>query len=153
MNYPQFSSDLYRLYQSEVYGAATFAAAAKYCRNPEKKAKLMKLMLLEEQTKVRVLKYVERHNLHVRYPHGWALRGKIEGLGMNLAPWSFSMKQILKATTFYYEIFTRLYENADVEDREFFAYVMQHEEALKNFAQRELDGTGNSLQATELLLS
>lgn len=153
MSYPQYHEDMYRLYQSEVYGAATFAAAARFSRDADKKAKWTQLMLLEEQTKLRVLKFMADKGLSVRHPYGWALRGKLEGLAMSLAPWRWVMEQLLKATADYYRIFTRMREHAAPEDQAFFDYIVRHEEAIQAFARSELAGAGDSLAATRALLS
>lgn len=72
MKYPQYKTDLQRIHESEVYGRAVFATAARLTRNAGRKAKWLKLHTLEEETLARYL------GLHGQ---DWPDRGRTEGLG------------------------------------------------------------------------
>ena len=50
MNYAEYQQDLQRIHESEVYGQAVFATAARLTRNTERKAKWRMLKALEDGT-------------------------------------------------------------------------------------------------------
>lgn len=77
MNYPQYKTDLQRIHESEVYGRAVFATAARLTRNARRKAKWLKLHALEEETLARYLAYMARTGQTVVEPKAWELRGYV----------------------------------------------------------------------------
>lgn len=152
MNYPEYRKDLQHIHESEIYGRAVFATAARLTRNPERKAKWLKLHALEEETLARYLAYMTRTGQTVVEPKVWELKGYAEGLALGLMPWWLAMRMIRDATKPFQERFLRLKQHSDEAEREFFGYVYAHEKALEAFAVKELAGEPDSLKAVESLL-
>jgi hypothetical protein len=152
MTYPQYKKDLQRIHESEVYGAAVFDTAARLCRNPERKQKLLAIKALEEQTLQRYLDYMKSTGKKIKHPKGWALKGRAEGAALALMPWWLAMKLVEEATGPFQEKFLRLKEHASEADREFFAYVYAHEKAIESFARKERAKEQHSLKAVHSLL-
>lgn len=152
MKYPQYKADLQRVHESEVYGRAVFATAARLARDPQRKAKWLTLHALEEETLARYLAYMARTGQPVVEPKLWELRGYAEGAALGLMPWRLAMRMVRDATGPFQEKFLRLKQNCDEAEREFFGYVYAHEKALEAFAVKELANEPDSLKAVESLL-
>lgn len=153
MNYAEYKTDLQHIHESEVYGRAVFATAARLTRNPGHKAKWLKLHALEEETLARYLAYMARTGQTVVEPKVWELKGYAEGLALGLMPWWLAMRMIRDATKPFQERFLRLKQNSDEAERDFFAFVYAHEKALEAFAVKELANEPDSLKAVESLLA
>jgi hypothetical protein len=153
MKYAQYQQDLQHIHESEVYGRAVFATAARLTRNPERKAKWLTLHALEEETLARYLAYMARTGQTVVEPKLWELKGYAEGVALGLMPWWLAMRLVRDATGPFQEKFLRLKQNSDEAERDFFAYVYAHEKALEAFAVKELAKEPDSLKAVESLLS
>lgn len=152
MTYPQYKEDLQRIHESEVYGKAVFATAARLTRNAERKAKWLKLQALEEETLARYLAYMTRTGQTVVEPKGWELKGYAEGMALGLMPWKLAMRLLRDGTQPFQEKFLRLKQNSGDAEREFFSYVYAHEKALEAFAVKELANEQDSLKAVDSLL-
>lgn len=153
MTYPQYKEDLQRIHESEVYGRAIFATAARLTRNPEHKAKWLKLKALEDETLARYLAYMVRTGQAVVEPKGWELKGYAEGMALGLMPWKLAMRLVRDATGPFQEKFLRLKQNSGDAEQDFFDYVYAHEKALEAFAVKELANEPGSLKAVESLLA
>lgn len=153
MNYAEYKSDLQRIHESEVYGRAVFETAARVTRNPAQREKWLRLKALEEQTLARYLDYMKRTNQKVVEPKVWLMKGHVEGAALGAMPWRLAMKLVRDATGPFQEKFLRLRDHANESEREFFAYVYDHEKALESFARKELAGEPASLAAVEGLLA
>ena len=153
MNYAQYKTDLQHIHESEIYGRAVFATAARLTLNAERKAKWLKLHALEEETLARYLAHMNDSGQTVVEPKGWALKGYAEGLALGLMPWRLAMRLVRDGTKPFQEKFLRLKQNSDEAEREFFSYVYAHEKALEAFAVKELANEQDSLKAVESLLA
>jgi hypothetical protein len=153
MKYPEYKTDLQHIHESEVYGRAVFATAARLTRNAQRKAKWLKLHALEEETLARYLAYMARTGQPVVEPKVWELKGYAEGVALGLMPWRLAMRLVRDATGPFQEKFLRLKQHSDDSEREFFAYVYAHEKALEAFAVKELAREPDSLKAIESLLA
>lgn len=152
MTYPEYRDDLQRIHESEVYGAAVFATAARLTRDPERRTKWLTLQALEDQTLSHYLAFMERTRQPVVEPRGWAWKGRAEGAALALMPWRLAMKLLADATVPFQEKFLRLKEHAEGPEREFFSYVYAHEKAIEAFARKELANDPESLEAANGLL-
>lgn len=153
MKYPEYKTDLQHIHESEVYGRAVFATAARLTRNAQRKAKWLKLHALEEETLARYLAYMARTGQPVVEPKVWELKGYAEGVALGLMPWRLAMRLVRDATGPFQEKFLRLKQHSDDSERKFFAYVYAHEKALEAFAVKELAREPDSLKAIESLLA
>jgi hypothetical protein len=152
MTYPEYRADLQNIHESEVYGAAVFATAARLTRSPERKKKWLTLKALEEKTLSHYLAYMEGTHQPLIEPRGWALKGHAEGAALAFMPWRLAMKLVGDATVPFQEKFLRLKQHAEGPEQEFFAYVYAHEKAIEAFAHKELANDPGSLKAVEDLL-
>ncbi len=153
MSYPQYQADLQHIHESEVYGAAVFATAARLTRDPVRKQKWLVLKALEDKTLARYLDYMAATNQTVTEPRGWALKGRVEGAALAAMPWRLAMKLVANATLSFQEKFLRLKQHASEAELDFFSYVYAHEKALEAFAHKELAKDADSLKAVESLLA
>lgn len=153
MNYPEYERDLQRIHESEVYGRAVFATAARVTLDRQRKKKWRVLESLEEQTLARYLAYMQDSGQSVTEPRGWSLKGRVQGAVLGLLPWRVAMKLLADGTAPFQERFLRLRNHATDElDRRFFAYVYAHEKAIESFAHKERASDPGSLKAVEGLL-
>ncbi len=153
MNYPQFKKDLQCIHESEVYGAAVFATAARFTVNANRKRKWLALEALEKQTLARYLDYMAATHQPVVEPAGWQLKGRVEGAVLGALPWRIAMTLLKKGTEPFQEKFLRLKAHSEGIHHDFFAYVYAHEKAIEAFAQRELSRERESLKAVTKLLA
>lgn len=153
MTYPGYQADLQRIHESEVYGRAVFATAARLTRNSTRKQKWQALQALEEQTLKRYLDYMEATHQQVVEPKGWASKGHVEGAALGLMPWRLAMKLVGDATVPFQETFLRLKAHAAGPALAFFTYVHAHEKAIEAFARKELANDAGSLTEVESLLA
>lgn len=147
------TDDLKKLYRGEVYGAATFAAAVRYTRGKSRRAKWMALMIMEEQTRLRTLRMMIDKGLAIPRTYASSLRGELEGLVIALLPWRFVMRQFLRISSQYHPLYQRLHDGASPADRSFFAYVLRHEAAFREFAARELRGRTDSIEVIDAVVA
>ncbi|HAY09105.1 MAG TPA: hypothetical protein DCY18_04070 [Thauera sp.] len=153
MSYPEYQADLQHIHESEVYGRAAFATAARVTRDPARKRKWLALEALEAQTLRRYLDYMESTHQQVIEPRGWATKGHVEGAVLGLMPWRVAMKLVADATVPFQKKFLRLKTHAEGSELAFFAYVYAHEKAIEAFARKELARDAESLHAVESLLA
>lgn len=152
MKLKKASKDLKITLTSEVYGEASFRSAF-YISSGVKKLKAKALWQLEIQTKARVMDYFERHNLAKPNFFWPSLKGTVLGLTFPLLPWKIVLKIILKETEGYLQVFQHLAQQASTEEQDFFNYLVDHEVAIRRFAELELDNQpGAALNAITCLL-
>ncbi len=151
--YLKQSKDLTITLESEAYGEASFRSAY-YVSTGAKKRKAEALWQLEIQTKDRVLEYFERNQIPIPGLRIPAIKGCILGLIFPIFPWRLVMKIILKETEMFLEIFRHLEAQASEQDKPFFTYLVDHEVAIRRFAELELDNNPDeALQAITCLLT
>lgn len=153
MDYPEHEADLQRIHESEVYGVALFATAARVTRNAERKQKWLALKALEEATLQRYLTHMRDTGQPIRQPRGWALKGRLEGAALGAMPWQLAMKLLGDGTADFQEKFLRLKQHAPDAHRPFFDYVYAHEKAIEAFAHKERAKDPESMKAVNALLA
>ena len=149
MEYPEFESDLYKVYESEVMGEALFGVAATLTLKKSRKQKWITLAKLESQTKNR---YLEHVGTKERYPFGFKIVGCLFGVLFAILPWKLSVKLLGDGTQPFLEVFSRLLEHSSDAEAVFYKYLVAHEEAIAEFAELELQGNTNSLKSVDKLL-
>ena len=111
------------------------------------------LWQLEAQTKSRILEYFEINSIEIPKLRWLQIKGSLLGVLCTIAPWDIVLKEILKETEYYLEVFRRLSEQATEQDKELFKYIVAHEVAIGQFAEIELVNSGNnSLERIKALL-
>ena len=147
------TEDLAIALESEVLGEAFFRSAycAAFFSNRGEKAKI--LWQLEAQTKSRIIEYFEINSIEIPKLRWLQIKGSLLGVLCPIAPWNIVLKEILKETEYYLEVFRRLSEQATEQDKELFKYIVAHEVAIGQFAEIELVNSGdNSLDRIKALL-
>lgn len=137
MTEPKPSKDLLTALESEVYGEASFRSAYYVCFGA-KKRKAEALWKLETQTRERIMAYYEENNLATPKLRLALIKGSIIGLIFPLFPWKLIQHIILKETEHYLTVFRRLESQADDNDKPLFRYLVDHEIAIRRFAEMEL---------------
>ena len=149
----ELTKDLAIALKSEVLGEAFFRSAyyAAFLANHRNNAKV--LWQLETQTKKRILEYFALNKIEIPKLRCTAAKGSILGVLYSIVPRHAVLKEILKETEYYLEVFRRLEEQAVKKDRELFEYIVVHEVAIAQFAQMELaNKSDNSLEPIKALL-
>jgi hypothetical protein len=129
-----------KAYQGEVSGEVLFGRLAEHVDEPDHRRKLGVLRLLEARTRDALVPAMERHGL----PTG--ADPDVERDAATLAeasaslPWSVLMEAFEPITTQFIALYTRIGELAPAEDRPVADLLVAHEEALREFARRELSG-------------
>ena len=154
MSYPEYQNDLNQIYESEIMGEILFAMAARLTWSAQRRRKWLQLRDLETRTKERLLDFLLQQQQQVSLSGSVKVRGYCYGLLLGLLPWLKSMRLLEHATVPFLKIYKRLEVHADEQSREFFSYVVAHEEAIAAFARLERAGRPeHSTQAVaELLL-
>ena len=147
------TEDLVIALESEVLGEAFFRSAyySAFFLNRRNKAKV--LWQLEAQTKKRILEYFKANDIEIPQLMPAAVKGSILGIFYPVFPWHIVLKEILKETKYYLEVFHRLEGQTAEKDKELFKYIVAHEVAIRRFAEIELVNSDNtSLKPIKALL-
>ena len=111
-------------------------------------------MAARGSNKKRILEYYEVNRIEIPKLRWATIKGSILGIFYSVAPWHFVMKEMVKETKYYLEVFRRLEVQAAEKDQELFNYIVAHEVAIKRFTEIELvNSANNSLEPIEALLS
>jgi hypothetical protein len=140
LNYPEYQSDLNQILESEMMGEILFNMAARLTWSSQRRRKWLLLRDLETQTKNRLFEFLHQQQQRASLSRPVKIKGYYCGLLLGLLPWPKSMKLLEHGTIPFLKVYKRLEENADEPSREFFSYVVAHEEAIAEFARLERSG-------------
>src|SRR5579863_544224 len=134
---------LVKAYQGEVSGETLFGRLAQHSAEPEHRRKLDVLRELEARTRRAMVPAMERHALPIEPDP--AVEGDAVALadGAATLAWSDLLGAFEPITTQFLAMYRRIGELAPPEDREMAGLLVDHEEALREFARRELSGRGD----------
>ena len=150
----KFTEDLAIALKSEVLGEAFFRSAyyAAFFSNRRNSAKV--LWQLETQTKTRILEYFTVNQIEIPKFRWTAAKGLILGIFYSFVPSHIVLREMLKETEYYLNVFRRLEKQATKKDKQLFTYIVAHEVAIARFAKIEITNSDrNSLEAIEALLN
>jgi hypothetical protein len=141
----------FKAYQGEVSGETLFGRVAALCDDPDHRRKMEVLRLLEARTKEACAPAMIRNGLSTD-PDPQTVRDA-EALGQAVAtvPWTDFLGAFESITTQFLALYRRIGEvaAADLAESEL---LVAHEEALREFARREIAGrTDDSLALIEAL--
>jgi pimeloyl-ACP methyl ester carboxylesterase len=125
-----YQRDLDTVAQSEVFGEATFAAAARWTRRPDRRRVWEVLRALEAQTKSRLDAYLSDHGVSADPGHMTRARGMLAGVVLALLPWRVAMWLLERATPPTLAAFERLAAHAPSDTSPFFEYLVAREQAI-----------------------
>ncbi len=147
--------DLIIALKSEVLGEAFFRSTYYSTYIFDRKNKARVLWQLEAQTKKRIIEYFKINSIEIPNLRWVAVKGSILGILCLIVPRYIILQEILKETEYYLTVFRRLERENNVEDKELFQYIVDHEIAIKQFAKMELKNRDrtNSLELIEALLN
>ncbi len=153
MSYAGYQNDINRILASEIMGEILFAMAARFTWSSQRRRKWLLLKDLETQTKERLITFLRQQQQQANLSKPVKVRGYCYGILLALLPWGKSMQLLERATVPFLRVYKRLEENADEHSREFFSYVVAHEEAIAEFARLERAGnTEHSIRTVTDLL-
>lgn len=145
--------DLNTILTSEILGEHLFNTAARLTTDVTKRKKWQILAALETQTRHYFIDYLRQSQQYAKADSTAKLQASISGATLAMLPWKTAMQLLDDGTKKYLKAFKRLQQHSNPEDLAFFSYVVEHELAIKRFAQLEKQGnTAQSLQAVEALL-
>lgn len=153
INYPKFQHDLNIALESEILGELIFLNAAQHARSIEQQQKGKTLAQLETQTLQRLGDFLVQQGHTASIRPQIKLQAKASGIAMAKLPWKVAMYLLKQATKPFMKIFERMSQHADATTQEFLRYLLVYDQALAEFAIKELKGNStNSLVSVEKLL-
>ena len=149
----EYATYLEERYQGEVYGEALFATMASACSHPERARKLRLLEQLERETKDFLLPLVKAVGYSGEESEDRIADGNELGAQLAKAPW----RDLLQGFQTELKRFVREFEHAETlappEKRNLLRRITDHERALLEFSNREINGDEiGSLEAVISLL-
>lgn len=129
-----------KAYQGEVSGEVLFGRLAENSGDPEHRRKLDVLRELEARTRHALVPAMQRHGLPIEPDPAVERDATALADGVATLPWSDLLSAFEPITTQFLAMYRRIGELAPPEDREVAGLLVDHEEALCEFARRELSG-------------
>ena len=129
-------------YQGEVLGEAFFALLAERERDAEPAAKWRLLERLERHVKGRLRVELTRRDIDATEDRARVDQGRAGAAVLGALPWQERMTAFRDALRGFVADFEASAEAAPVDLKEIAGFVLQHEQALLSFAERELAGEG-----------
>ena len=127
------------MYQGEVLGEAVFARFLALEKDPERRYKWGTLMQLETETKARLRPFLTRLGIPIEEADV-AARVEEFSKDYNSKSWAEQMQTIAEVTSYYLERFREIEAAAPPTEREVAHSMIVHEQALHDFAKKELAG-------------
>jgi hypothetical protein len=131
-----------RAYQGEVSGERLFGRLAERVEEPDHRHKLDVLRLLEARTRAALVPAMEHQGLPTDPDPQVEHHAETLADGAASLPWSDLLAAFEPITTQFIGLYERIGELARDEDQAVAALLVAHEEALREFARRELAGRG-----------
>lgn len=131
---------LVKAYQGEVSGEALFGRLKERVEDPDRRRKLEVLRLLEARTRSALMPAMERNDLPTEPDPDVVRDAETLGDAAASLPWSDLMAAFDPITTQFIGLYERIGELAPEQDRWASRLLVAHEEALREFGRRELDG-------------
>ncbi|MEE9279881.1 MAG: cytochrome P450 [Myxococcota bacterium] len=129
-------------YQGEVLGEAFFALLAEREREAEPAAKWRLLERLERHVKGRLRAELERRGIDASEDRARVDEGRAGAAALGALPWQERLGAFRNAVCGFVAGFETAAQTAPAELKEIAGFVLQHEQALLSFAERELGGEG-----------
>jgi cytochrome P450 len=129
-------------YQGEVLGEAFFALLAEREREAEPAAKWRLLERLERHVKGRLRVELEQRAIDATEDRAKVAEARAGAAALGTLPWRQRMAAFETAVGGFVASFETAAEAAPADLKEVASFVLQHEQALLSFAERELRGEG-----------
>lgn len=154
MDKRQPTADLLAALKCEVLGEASLRTAYYLTLDRRRRKKVDVMRKLETQTRYRIIEYFDAKGIRVPKLYGTVIKGTLLGMLFPLARWQQILANTLAETEHYLELFYRLEQQAEAQDKALFTYIVAHEQAIQRFAELETEHPGNlaSLAPMEALL-
>jgi hypothetical protein len=131
-----------KAYQGEVSGEVLFGRLAERSDDPGRRDKLDVLQRLESRTRHALVSAMEHNGLGTDPDPDVVRDAEALADAVATSPWSDLMGAFEPITTQFIALYQRIGELAGEEDRTVAELLVAHEEALREFARRELSGRG-----------
>jgi hypothetical protein len=144
---------LQQAHRIEVNGEASYAAAARWTRSPDRRAKWQALADLETRMKRRIAVEIEALGgvATERALETWG--GRVVGAVIAALPWRVMLRGLRLVTRHTTRFWQRLEGEHPDGNRRLLADLTAHERAQVEFAERELSGEGgHSLESVFAML-
>lgn len=152
MDYARQQQDLNTALESEILGELLFQTAANFSLSSSKRHKWQLLAQLETQTLERLQQFLATSLQQAEVRHHVKLQARISGVILAQLPWKLSMYLLKRGTLPFIIAFERLNQHAQADSKVFLQYLLAHEQAIAEFAKREIQGEENSLAPVLSLL-
>jgi hypothetical protein len=129
-----------KAYQGEVSGETLFGRLAERVDEPDHRRKLDVLRLLEARTRSALVPAMEHIGLSIDPDPDVERDAETLADAAASLPWSDLLAAFEPITTQFIELYKRIGELARDEDQAVAGLLVAHEEALREFARRELSG-------------
>lgn len=134
-----YREEIQAAYLGEIIGAAAFGAIAENPRlSPEQREVMQKLARLEILTRACLGPVMRRHNIAVENVE--AIEAGTRAAASQADDWSAVLQSVQTDTLPYIARFEALLEAAEPEDAAALRLLLEHEQALQQFAVLELAG-------------
>ncbi|WP_131815812.1 hypothetical protein [Mycobacteroides franklinii] len=145
---------LAKLVESEELGESFALTAASHAREERQASAWASIHALEAQTNEETRKFLQHSGIEVNSSNRVAAKvGRIAAPPSVYWPWNVQLRSLRLATRRYLPVFQRLSEDfRGTPYQDFFEYVVDHEVAIIQFIERELDGKPSPLDAIARLL-
>ena len=147
MTYSLHQRDLDKALESEVLGELLFQTAAAHANQPEQQEKWLLLARLETQTLHKLQDFLQQNGWQASVSAMTRLGARASGVALGRMPWGLAMRLLRQGTGPFMRTFERMHAHADVQTRGFLAYLLAHEQALAEFARREIEEAGRDALA------
>jgi hypothetical protein len=142
---------LLKAYRGEVTGEILFGTVAAGLEDPERKRKFEALTKLEARTREACLPALRRHGVPTEPDRETVEGSKVLAEAVAAMSWEDLLSSFAPITSQFLLLYHRIGEISE-EDRDISQLLVDHEHALRLFADRELRGeTESSLEAIESL--
>jgi hypothetical protein len=140
-----------KAYQGEVSGETLFGRVAALCDDPDHRQKMEVLRLLEANTREACVPAMIRNGLSTDPDPQTVTDAEALGDAVATIPWTDFLGAFESITTQFLALYRRIGEVAQADSAES-ELLVAHEEALREFARREIAGrTDDSLALIEAL--
>jgi hypothetical protein len=137
-----------KAYQGEVSGEVVFGGLAGRTDDPDHRQKLEMLCLLEARTKKALVPAMERNGLSTDPDRQTVTDAEALAEAAGSLAWADLMGAVEPITTQFLALYRRIVELAAADDRAEAELLVAHEEAIQEFARRELTGRGADSMAS-----
>lgn len=150
--FPDYQSALVICYEEEVSGEGYFAGLAEQFSGRPREALLM-MVRMERVTAAALRPLIDAHGLHPEDEASLLARGRAEAVRQQGTTWKSLTRGMAEEYHVYMDEFDQLLRLAPEADQAAASIASDHEQALIDFARREVAGDPQSLEPLQRFLA